>query len=216
MKITKDKIKHILRNPFQIFIWLITRLPYFRFIRDSQEANGKINFTRWYKQKVLGYNRDAYWPMHFTSRVVGVENILVGVDTNPGYNDGIYIQGSGKLYFGDYTTIGKNSGILSGGHDVYDHRILTKSETRIGSYCWIGMNSMILPGVILGDNTIVASGSVVTKSFPEGNCIIGGVPAKKIKDLDPEKFVHFEHKKKYHGYIRQDKFQEFRKKNLNI
>lgn len=216
MKITIAKVRHVLRNPFQIFIWLITRLPYFRFIRESQEANGKINLTRWFKQKVLGYNKAAYWPMHFTSRVVGVENILVGIDTNPGYNDGIYIQGSGKLYFGNYTTIGKNSGILSGGHDIYDHRILTKSETRIGSYCWIGMNSMIMPGVTIGDNTIVASGSVVTKSFPEGNCIIGGVPAKKIKDLDPEKFVHFEHKNKYHGYVRQSKFAAFRKKNLNI
>lgn len=43
---------------------------------------------------------------------------------------------------------------------------------------------MILPGITLGDNTIVGAGSVVTKSFPEGNCIIAGNPAKKIRDLD--------------------------------
>lgn len=216
MKITKEKISHIANNPFRIFIWLITRLPYFRFIRETQSNNGKINFSRWYKQKILGYNREAYWPMHFTSNVVGVQNVVVGIDTNPGYHGGIYIQGTGKLYFGDYTTIGKNSGILSGGHDVYDHRVLTKSETRIGSYCWIGMNTTILPGVTIGDNTIVASGSVVTKSFPEGNCVIGGIPAKKIKNLDPDKFVHFKAQHKYHGYIRQEKFEEYRKKHLDI
>ncbi len=216
MQITSNKIKDILRNPFRIFIWAITKLPYFSFIHDSQAFNDRINFNRWYKQRVLGYNNEAYWPTHFTSRVVGAHNILVGVGTNPGFNSGCYIQGSGKLYFGNYTTIGQNTGILSGGHDVYDHRKLTRSVTKIGDYCWIGMNSMILPGVELGNNTIVAAGAVVTKSFPEGNCIIGGAPAKLIKKLDPDKFVKIEYKKKYVGYIREAKFEEFRKKHLSI
>ncbi|WP_371860829.1 DapH/DapD/GlmU-related protein [Terrabacter aerolatus] len=53
----------------------------------------------------------------------------------------------------------------------------------IGDDCWIGMNSVILPGVILGSRTTVGAGSVVTKSFPEGNCIVAGNPAKIIKQL---------------------------------
>jgi acetyltransferase-like isoleucine patch superfamily enzyme len=216
MRITFEKLKHIIRNPLRIFTWLITRLPYFRFIKGSQKANDKINFSIWYKQKVLGYNKQAYWPVHFTSKIVGVNNILIGVGTNPGFNPGIYIQGTGKLSFGDYTTVGQNTGILSGSHDIYDHRILTKSETKIGSYCWIGMNVTILPGVIIGDNTVVASGAVVSKSFPEGNCIIGGVPAKVIKNLDPNAFIHFEYKEKYRGYIPEHKFDKYRKKKLNI
>lgn len=57
----------------------------------------------------------------------------------------------------------------------------------IGRNCWIGMNAVILPGVKLGDYTIVGAGAVVTHSFPEGYCVIGGVPAKKIKDLDKDK-----------------------------
>jgi len=48
------------------------------------------------------------------------------------------------------------------------------------------MNAVILPGVHLGDHTIVAAGSVVTKSFPQGNCILGGVPAKVVKELCTE------------------------------
>jgi len=216
MKITSEKIKHVLGNPFRIFIWLITRLPYFRFIKDTQTANDRISFNRWYKQKVLGYNREAYWPTHYTSRVVGAHNILVGVGTNPGFNSGCYIQGSGKLYFGDYTTVGQNTGILSGGHDIYDHRILFGKETRIGNYCWIGMNCMILPGVTLGDLTIVAAGSVVTKSFPEGYCVIGGNPAKVIKTLEPEKLVHINYKRPYHGYIPKARFEAYRKKHLKI
>jgi acetyltransferase-like isoleucine patch superfamily enzyme len=42
------------------------------------------------------------------------------------------------------------------------------------------MNAVILPGVTLGDHTIVGAGSVVTHSFPEGHCTIAGNPAKKI------------------------------------
>lgn len=46
------------------------------------------------------------------------------------------------------------------------------------------MNSLILPGVKLGDHTVVGGGSVVTKSFPDGYCVIAGNPAKKIKDIN--------------------------------
>ncbi|EOJ3081127.1 DapH/DapD/GlmU-related protein, partial [Acinetobacter baumannii] len=53
----------------------------------------------------------------------------------------------------------------------------------IGDKCWIGMNSVILPGVVLGNGTIVAAGAVVTKSFKQGNIVIAGVPAKIIKEI---------------------------------
>ena len=53
----------------------------------------------------------------------------------------------------------------------------------IGKKCWIGMNSVILPGVVLGDHTIVGAGAVVTKSFVDGNCVIGGNPARIIRKL---------------------------------
>ncbi|MFB9054536.1 acyltransferase [Formosa undariae] len=216
MNITKEKILHIVKNPFNIFIWMITRLPYFKFLRDFEHTNYPVTFTFWFNQKVLGKNKDAYWPVHKSSRVVGVQNIYVGVGTFPGYQRNVYIQGTGKLYFGDYTGVAQNSGVLSGNHDMYDHRKLSAKDTTIGSYCWIGMNSVVLGGVTLGNHTIVAAGSVVTKSFPEGNCVIGGVPAKVIKRLDPEQLVDYEYKIKYHGYIKQRDFEKFRKKNLNV
>ena len=46
------------------------------------------------------------------------------------------------------------------------------------------MNSVILPGVTLGDHTIVGAGSVVTKSFPDGDCVIAGNPARMIRRLN--------------------------------
>ena len=46
------------------------------------------------------------------------------------------------------------------------------------------MNSVVLPGVKLGDHTVVGAGSIVTKSFPEGYCVIAGNPAKMIKKIN--------------------------------
>lgn len=43
----------------------------------------------------------------------------------------------------------------------------------------------ILPGVTIGNNVVVAAGAVVTKNVPD-NCLVGGVPARKIKDIEDD------------------------------
>lgn len=70
---------------------------------------------------------------------------------------------------------------------AFDVAILThdmvrnlQEDTYIGECCFIGARSIIMPGVRVGNNTIVASGSVVTKDIP-GNCIAAGNPAQVIK-----------------------------------
>lgn len=57
------------------------------------------------------------------------------------------------------------------------------SPTKIGDNCFIGMNAIIMPGVTLGNNVIVGSGSVVTKSFPD-DVVVAGNPAKIICTLE--------------------------------
>lgn len=52
----------------------------------------------------------------------------------------------------------------------------------IGSDVWIGGNVTILPGVTIGSNVVIAAGAVVTKDVPD-NWVVGGVPAKKIKEI---------------------------------
>jgi maltose O-acetyltransferase len=54
---------------------------------------------------------------------------------------------------------------------------------RIGNNCWIGGHATINPGVTLGDNVVVASGAVVTKSFGS-NVVIGGNPARVLKAIE--------------------------------
>lgn len=208
------KLRYFLRRPLQIPIVLITKLPFFKFIHDTREYQGYVNFEFWWKQKVLnrGGNKRAYWPVHSTSQVFDIENIIVGIDAYPGIMGGCYITGRGGLDIGDYTQIAPNVVIVTANHDVYDSRKHIPAPVKIGKYCWLGAGAKIMPGVTLGDWTIVGAGAVVTKSFPEGHCIIGGVPATKIKDLEREKCIPFEHKKKYNGYIRSDKFEAYRRK----
>jgi acetyltransferase-like isoleucine patch superfamily enzyme len=211
-------MRFFIRRPLQLPIVLLTRLPYFRFIRETADYQNTINFEWWFKQKVLNFggNKKAYWPVHWTSKVYDIENILVGVDAYPGISNGCYIQGKGKIFIGDYTQIAPNVVIVSANHDPYDSRKHIPGPVRIGKYCWIGAGAKIMPGVELGDWTVVGAGAVVTRGVPEGYCVIGGVPAKKIKDLDKEKCIPFENKIRYHGFIRADRFDDYRKKHLNV
>src|SRR5690606_32192863 len=56
-------------------------------------------------------------------------------------------------------------------------------RVKIGNNVYIGYDAIILPGVTIGDNVVIAAKSVVTKSFPSG-VVIGGVPAKVIKSTE--------------------------------
>ena len=164
----------------------------------------------------MGFNRKVYWPVHFTSVISNYKNIKIGIGTAPGLSPGCYIQGGGKIYIDDYTIIAPNVGIISSNHDLNDNSKHIDSKVIIGKYCWLGMNSVVLPNVVLGDYTIVGAGAVVTKSFKDGYCVIAGNPARKIKELKKEECIHFENKFKYYGYIRVDKFKKYRENHLNV
>jgi len=198
-------------NTYQIII----SLPYFHFVKNTRNSPVACTLRMWFMQKVLGFNRKVYWPVHFTSKINQYKHMVIGVETCPGYEPGCYIQGIGKVYIGDYTRIAQNVGIISSNHDLYDSREHNlASEVRIGKYCWLGMNSIILPDVNLGDFTIVGAGSIVTKSFPEGYCVVAGNPAKVIKYLDKEKCKPYINHPEYIGYIKKEEYNDFRKKKL--
>lgn len=86
------------------------------------------------------------------------------------------------IVIGSCTLIARGAVILS--HDHVKRTINDNPKmyrTSIGSNTFIGINTIILPGVNIGNNVIIGSGSVVTKSFPS-NCVIAGNPAKIIKE----------------------------------
>jgi acetyltransferase-like isoleucine patch superfamily enzyme len=97
----------------------------------------------------------------------------------PGDSPHTYIQGYNGIEIGDDVNMGPGVGLISANHDLLDNtRHLPAPPIRIGDRSWIGMNAIILPGVELGENTIVAAGSVVARSFKKGYQVIAGNPAR--------------------------------------
>ncbi len=76
------------------------------------------------------------------------------------------------------------SGVTVLSHDVLNNKFDT---TEIKRNSFVGLNAIIMHGVVIGENSIVGSGSVVTKDVPD-NCIVAGNPAKVIKEnINPKK-----------------------------
>jgi acetyltransferase-like isoleucine patch superfamily enzyme len=185
---------------FTIVGFLVNNLKYFNFIKQIQNPTQPISFDYWFDQKVRGINGHVDWPVHRTSRVVCTYNIEIGEGSFPGYMPGSYVQGLGKIVIGKGCIFAPNIGIISANHDLYDSSKHILGKVEIGDYCWMGMGSIILPNVVLGDFTIVAAGAIVTKSFEKGYCIIGGNPARVIKELNKVDCLGFELGTDYIGY----------------
>jgi acetyltransferase-like isoleucine patch superfamily enzyme len=209
----KTKIRYLIKL---IYSWLLSTNYISRVVLETEKTQTPINFFQIFKYKFLQFEKAPYWPVHPSSKIANYKNILIGVETSPGLMPGCYIQGNGKVVIGDYTQIGPGVGIISSNHDIYDNRIGKFYEVNIGKYCWLGMNSVILPDVTLGDFTIVGAGSIVTKSFAGGYCIIGGNPARIIRNIDPNECIKYKSDFEYVGFIKKELFEKFRKTNLNI
>lgn len=134
-------------------------------------------------QKVFCVNSKVPWPVHWTSEVKGCERIERGTET-PGSMMGCYIDGRNGIILEENVWIGPKVSIISMDHNLSDYNIYRQEPPiRIGRDSLITSNSIILPGVELGPHTVVAAGAVVTKSFPEGNLVLAGNPARVIKVL---------------------------------
>ena len=115
------------------------------------------------------------------------KNIHVGHEFLANYN--VTILDIAPVTMGDYVMIGPNTLITTVGHPLSPRKrrqhIGQANPVIIGDDVWIGGGCTILPGVTIGSNVIVAAGAVVTKNVPD-NCIVGGVPAKVIKQLEDD------------------------------
>ena len=148
-------------------------------------------------RRILRQNANVTWAVHYTSTVNYPDKIKRGKNVFPGDSPGNFIDATNGILIGDYTNIGPNVGLISTNHNSINNAIMDPaSPIKIGRFCWIGMNAVILPGVELGDFTIVGAGAVVTKSFTDGYCVLGGSPASKINDLDKNACIEFSVTKK--------------------
>jgi acetyltransferase-like isoleucine patch superfamily enzyme len=107
------------------------------------------------------------------------------IEKNVFINSGCKFQDQGGVYIGENSLIGHNVVLATLNHDMdpYHRADLHPKPIHIGKRVWIGSGSMILPGITIGDNSIVGAGSIVTKDVPP-NVIVAGNPAKFIKNID--------------------------------
>ena len=100
-------------------------------------------------------------------------------------NSGCRFQDQGGITIGDDALIGHNAVIATLNHDL-DPALRATTVPKpvvIGARVWVGANATILPGVTIGDGAVVAAGAVVTQDVP-ANTIVGGVPARVIREIE--------------------------------
>lgn len=112
----------------------------------------------------------------------------IKIGNNVGIGEFAYLGGAGGLEIGNdciagqYLSCHPENHNYGDGNKPYRYQGVTRKGIKIGNNCWIGSKVTILDGVTIGDNCVIAAGSVVTKSMP-ANTVIGGIPAKVIKEI---------------------------------
>ena len=109
----------------------------------------------------------------------------IHLEKNVFINSGCHFQDQGGIYIGEGTFIGHNVILATLNHDLNPSTRgdMYPKPIHIGKRVWIGSAAVILPGVKIGDNSVIAAGSIVTKDVPE-NSVYGGNPAKFIKNIE--------------------------------
>ena len=144
----------------------------------------------WYK-RIKKICRSFYYFGKFDVYVHGKiyignrKNIKIGEKCS--VNRGVVIQGFNEVIIGKNVVLSVNCILLDGN---LDHETLVKTGKRdhipsyvhIEDYAWIGAGAIVLSGVTIGKRSIVAAGSVVTRSFP-ADVLVAGNPASIIKKL---------------------------------
>ena len=118
--------------------------------------------------------------VHFGKNVYANYNLTMVDDTH--------------IYVGDNTMIGPNVTIATAGHPIdpalRDVQAQFNMEVHIGRNVWLGGGCVLLPGVSIGDNTVIGAGSIVTKDIP-ANVVAYGNPCRVIREIG-------EHDRKYY------------------
>ena len=149
---------------FILYFKLLLLIPFFKFtikryMSNSDNITFTPGFTFFYGKNIFARN------VQFT-------------DT--------FLLDYAPIYIGDGTRFSFQNMVISGSHDLLNRDIVVAKPVFIGKNVWITSRCVILPGVTIGDNSVISAGSVVVNDIPP-NCIAGGNPARVIKYLSPNK-----------------------------
>jgi acetyltransferase-like isoleucine patch superfamily enzyme len=157
-----------------------------RYISDSVGALPLVNgysYIRNFGHLFIGdnfYINSKPLPVNIT---VGKTGTLI-IGDNVFFNYGTFVGCELKITIGNNVKIGDLSAIIDSDYHQTDCRNdIKKKEVVIGNNVWISRMCHVLPGVMIGDNSVIGAGSVVTRDVPD-NVLAAGVPAKIIRQLE--------------------------------
>lgn len=118
--------------------------------------------------------------VHFGNRVYANFNLTLVDDTH--------------IYVGDCTMFAPNVTVATAGHPIAPclrkYGIQYNAPVRIGKNCWICAGALIMPGVTIGDNTVIGAGSVVTKDIPS-NVVAVGNPCRVMREINEQDMITY-------------------------
>lgn len=167
-----------------IFIWIKYKLLYgnrivFSFINSIR---GKLSISIEKKSKIrIGKHIRMEGPLYLKA----INSGEIDIGDNCYFNHNCSVTSLGKIKIGNKCLFANNVVVVDHDHSFDEAGIssdFTIDSVTIGNRVWIGSNSVILKGVTIGDNAIIAAGAVVTHSIPPFE-IWGGVPARKLRSL---------------------------------
>lgn len=101
-------------------------------------------------------------------------------------NSNVTFVDDAEIYIGDHCLIAPNVVFCTSGHPILpvlrEHHYVYNLPIHIGRNVWIGSGAQIMPGVTIGDNTVIGAGAVVTKDIPS-DCVAYGVPCEVIREI---------------------------------
>jgi len=114
-------------------------------------------------------------------------------------NFGLTMVDDTHIYVGDYTMFGPNVVIATAGHPILpklrEQAYQYNMPVHIGRNCWLGAGVLVMPGVTIGDNTVIGAGSVVTKDIPAGVVAVGN-PCRVLREInDRDREFYFKDRK---------------------
>lgn len=147
-------------------------------------------------ERALANRLPAGCRMREGAKILSPERLVCGEYVWIG--EGVIVDASGGLEIGDHTTFGSGCYIWSHSsvmaNILMDNRsgnpYIVRSKTRIGRGSFIGGPSVVYPGVSIGDRCIIMPMSVVNSDVPD-NTMVGGSPAKMIKQIDEAYIARF-------------------------